>query len=50
MDDLGLAVDVIDPELDAMLDAAGLDDRDSRRIGIAAELAIEHIAHGENGF
>ena len=49
VDDLRLVVDMIDPKFDAMLDAAGLDDRNSRCIGIAADLAIEHIAHGENG-
>ena len=48
--DLRLVVDVVDPELDAMLDAAGLDDRHAHRLGIAAlALAIEHVAHGENG-
>ena len=32
-------------------DAAGLDDRHPRRLGIAAvlALAIEHVAHGQNG-
>jgi hypothetical protein len=49
VDDLRLIVDVIDPKLDLMPDAAGLDDRHSGGSGIAADLAIEHIAHGENG-
>ena len=49
VDELGLIADVIDTKLDLMLDAASFDDRHSSRVGIAADLAIEHIAHGENG-
>jgi hypothetical protein len=29
-------------------DAAGLNDRYSDRIGIAANLAVEHVPHGQN--
>src|SRR5215475_123574 len=39
VDDLGLAVDVIDAKLDAMRDALGFDDRHACRIGIAANPA-----------
>ena len=49
VDDFRLIVDVIDPELDLVLDAAGLDDRHARRIAVGAVPAVEHIAHGENG-
>ena len=49
MRDPWLKIDVIDLKLDAMLDAARLDDRDPDR-GIAVGLlAVEHIAHGNNG-
>ncbi len=53
MGDLRLVGDVIGPELDAMLDAAGLDECHSHRLVIVVfvlSLAIEHVAHGENGF
>ena len=52
-DDLRLVGDVIGPELDAMLDATGLDECHPRRVVVDAvfvlSLAIEHVAHGENG-
>ena len=47
MDDPRLIVDVIDPELDAVLDAPGLDDRHARPV--AAVPAVEHVTHGEDG-
>lgn len=48
--DLRLIVDVIDPELDAMLDAPRLDDRHPGRVSFAANiLAVEHVTHSENG-
>jgi hypothetical protein len=40
MGDLWLVVDVIDPELDAMLDAAGLDDCHPHRFCIVAVFAL----------
>ena len=42
-------VDVVDPEFDAVFDAAGLDDCHAHRLGIAAlALAIEHVAHRQD--
>ena len=53
MRDLGLVGDVIGPELDAMLDAAALDERHLHRIVIDAvyvlSLAVKYATHGENG-
>ena len=47
VDDLRLVVDVIDTELDAVRDAAGLDDRHAGRV--AALAPVEHVAHGQDG-
>ena len=47
MDDPRLIVYVIDPELDAVLDAPGLDDRQARPV--ASVPAVEHVTHGEDG-
>lgn len=51
--DLRLISDMIGPELDAMLDATGLDECHPHRLVVDAvcvlALAIEHVAHGENG-
>ena len=45
-----LVVDVVDPELDAVLKAAGLDDRHPHRFGIfVLAVPLEHVAHRQDG-
>ena len=48
VDDLRLVVDVIDTELDAVRNAAGLDDRHATASASPPAL-IEHVAHGQDG-
>src|SRR5262245_21714407 len=49
--DSRLVVDVINPKIDAMLNAASLDDCQSYGLAIVAvlALAIEHVTHCEDG-
>jgi hypothetical protein len=47
VDDPRLIVYVIDPELDAVLDAPGLNDRQARPV--ASVPSVEHVTHGEDG-
>ena len=47
VDDLQLVADVIDPELDAVQDAPGLDGRHARPV--APVPAVEHKTHGKKG-
>ncbi len=50
MRDLRLVVDVVDAELDAVLDAAGLDDGHTHRLGVGLiELVCDDVAHREDG-
>ena len=40
---------MIDAELDLMPNAARLDDRHPGRFGVAPKLAVNHVAHSEDG-